>query len=158
MLFTALIVSLGYLWCNRILRVTLFFGKSVHNEPFKKIYMFFFDYWTVFSTKIQFNHELAPRSLWLFSQPKQLNLVPMSSRLTIHQAVCALRSLSIMGGIQNLIICLKMAWSEQSWVTAEWIFVNYAVDIYDFALNVLRKPLKKKVCPILWEKTVSFRW
>ena len=28
------------------------------------------------------------------------------------QAVCALRSLSIMGGIQNLIICVKMAWSE----------------------------------------------
>ena len=29
-----------------------------------------------------------------------------------QQAVCALRSLSIMGGIQNLIICLKLAWSE----------------------------------------------
>ena len=29
-----------------------------------------------------------------------------------HQALCALRSLSIMGGIQNLIISLKMAWSE----------------------------------------------
>ena len=28
------------------------------------------------------------------------------------QAVCALRSRSIMGGIQNLIICVKMAWSE----------------------------------------------
>ena len=28
------------------------------------------------------------------------------------QVVCALRSLSIMGGIQNLIICVKMAWSE----------------------------------------------
>ena len=28
------------------------------------------------------------------------------------QAVCALRSLSIMGGIQNLIICVKMARSE----------------------------------------------
>ena len=27
-------------------------------------------------------------------------------------AVCTLRSLSIMGGIQNLIICDKMAWSE----------------------------------------------
>ena len=26
--------------------------------------MFFFDYWTVFSTLIQFIHELAPRSLW----------------------------------------------------------------------------------------------
>ena len=53
--------------CNRILRVTLYFGKSVHNEPFKKIYMFFFDYWTVFSTLIQFIHELAPRSLWFAS-------------------------------------------------------------------------------------------
>ena len=34
--------------------------------------MFFFDYWTVFSTLIQFIHELAPRSLWLtvkFSLP-----------------------------------------------------------------------------------------
>ena len=41
---------------------------------------------------------------------------------------------------------------------AEWIFVNYAVDIYDFALYLFRKLLKKKVCPILWEKTVSFRW
>ena len=40
-------------------------SKSVHHEPFKKIYMFFFDYWTVFSTLIQFIHELAPRSLWL---------------------------------------------------------------------------------------------
>ena len=28
------------------------------------------------------------------------------------QVVCALRSLSIMGGIQNLIICVKMACSE----------------------------------------------
>ena len=36
-------------------------------EPFKKIYMFFFDYWTVFSTLIQFIHELAPRSLWLIN-------------------------------------------------------------------------------------------
>ena len=30
--------------CNRILRVTLYCGKSVHNEPSKKICMFFFDY------------------------------------------------------------------------------------------------------------------
>ena len=29
-----------------------------------------------------------------------------------NQVVCALRSLSIMAGIQNLIICVKMAWSE----------------------------------------------
>ena len=29
--------------------------------------MFFFDYWTVFSTLIQFIHELAPRSLWVRS-------------------------------------------------------------------------------------------
>ena len=35
-----------------------------------------------------------------------------SMRYLMLQAVCALRSLSIMGGIQNLIICLKMAWSE----------------------------------------------
>ena len=28
------------------------------------------------------------------------------------QVVCALRSLRIMGRIQNLIICVKMAWSE----------------------------------------------
>ena len=35
------------------------------------------------------------------------------SVLYVHnQAVCALRSLSITGGIQNLIICVKMAWSE----------------------------------------------
>ena len=27
--------------------------------------MFYFDYWTVFSTLIKFIHELAPRSLWL---------------------------------------------------------------------------------------------
>ena len=27
----------------------------------------------------------------------------------VNQVVCALRSLSIMGGIQNLIICVKMA-------------------------------------------------
>ena len=30
----------------------------------------------------------------------------------INQVVCALRSLSIMGGIQNQIICVKMACSE----------------------------------------------
>ena len=30
----------------------------------------------------------------------------------ISQEVCPLRSLSIMGGIQNLIICVKMAFSE----------------------------------------------
>ena len=35
------------------------------------------------------------------------------SRSRESQAVCALRSLSIMGGIQNLIICVKMAWSER---------------------------------------------
>ena len=50
---------------NHILRVTLYFGKSVHDEPSKTIYMFFFDYWTVFCTPIQFIHKLAPRSLWL---------------------------------------------------------------------------------------------
>ena len=44
----------------------LYFGKSVHHEPFKKINMFFFDHWTVFSTLIQFIHVLAPRSLWVF--------------------------------------------------------------------------------------------
>ena len=42
----------------------LYLGKTIHNEAFKKIYMFFFDHWTVFSTLIQFIHELAPRSLW----------------------------------------------------------------------------------------------
>ena len=30
-----------------------------------KRFICFFDYWTVFSTLIQFIHELAPRSLWL---------------------------------------------------------------------------------------------
>ena len=30
--------------------------------------MFFFDYWTVFSTLIQFIHELAPRSLWFLNK------------------------------------------------------------------------------------------
>ena len=72
------------------------------------------------------------------------------------QVVCALRSLSIMGGIQNLIICVKMAWSEHLDCGVN-IRVNYAVDIYDFALNLFRKLLKKKVCPIQWEKTVSVR-
>ena len=33
-------------------------------------------------------------------------------RLRRCQAVCALRSQRIMGGVQNLIICIKMAWSE----------------------------------------------
>ena len=36
----------------------------------------------------------------------------MSREFTREQVVCALRSLSIMGGIQNLISCVKMAWSE----------------------------------------------
>ena len=49
-------------------------------------------------------------------------------------------------------------WRGVNISTAEWIFVNYAVDIYNFALNLFRKLLKKKVCPILREKTVSFRW
>ena len=55
--------------------------------------------------------------------------------------VCALRSLSIMGGIQNLIICVKMAWREH--LDCGVIFVNYAVEIYDFALN-LSNSLQKK--------------
>ena len=37
---------------------------------------------------------------------------------------------------------VKMAWSEH---------LNYAVEIYDFALNLLRKLLKNKVCRILRE-------
>ena len=55
--------------------------------------------------------------------------------------VCALRSLSIIG-IQNLIICVKMAWREH--LDCGVIFVNYAVEIYDFALN-LSNSLEKKV-------------
>ena len=58
----------------------------------------------------------------------------------ISQEVCAPRLLSIMGRIQNLIICLRWRWVNTS--TAEWIFVNYAVEIYDFALILLRKLLK----------------
>ena len=42
-------------------------------------------------------------------QPRQFHLKTYSGE---SQVVCALRSLSIMGGIQNLIICVKMAWSE----------------------------------------------
>ena len=33
-------------------------------------------------------------------------------KIEMRQAVCALRSLSIMGGVQNLITCVKMACSE----------------------------------------------
>ena len=42
-------------------------------------------------------------------EPKNLKSL---KNMGAAQAVCALRSLSIMGGIQNLIICVKMAWSE----------------------------------------------
>ena len=56
--------------CNRILR-SVYFGKSVHNEPSKMMYLFFFDHWTVFSSLIQFIYELAPRSLWSFSVLKR---------------------------------------------------------------------------------------
>ena len=42
--------------------------------------MFFFDYWTVFSTLIQFIHELAPRSLWLFLENKS----PFQAHLGKH--------------------------------------------------------------------------
>ena len=37
---------------------------------------------------------------------------PKINRMLITQVVCALRSQSIMGGIQTLIICVRMAWSE----------------------------------------------
>ena len=47
-------------------------------EPFKKIYMFFFDYWTVFSTLIQFIHELAPRSLWFTTYPVNNKLISLN--------------------------------------------------------------------------------
>ena len=40
------------------------------------------------------------------------NCIPSLQPL-LDQAVCALGSLSIMGGIQNLIICVKMARSER---------------------------------------------
>ena len=39
-----------------------------------------------------------------------------------------------MGGIKNLITCVKMAWSEH--LDCGVIFVNYAVEMYDFALNL----------------------
>ena len=74
--------------CNRILRVMLYFGKSVHH------YMFFFDYWTVFSTLIQFIHELAPRSLWL-----QVVFVPIRlcrrRNLTTVSNVCEAAPISL---------------------------------------------------------------
>ena len=44
---------------------------------------------------------------------RHLTIPPLVSSVRVEtQAVCALRSLSIMGSIQNLIICVKMAWSE----------------------------------------------
>ena len=43
-------------------------------------------------------------------------------------------------------------WRGVNISTAEWIFVNYAVEMYDFALNLFRKLSKNKVCRILKEK------
>ena len=53
-------------------------------------------------------------NIYWFSSPKVwwMKSAPFHSSIHADQAVCALRSLSIMGGIQNLIICVKMAWSE----------------------------------------------
>ena len=48
------------------------------------------------------------RLVWLMHQRN----VRSQETFSLIQAVCALRSLSIMGRIQNLIICVKMAWSE----------------------------------------------
>ena len=62
----------------------------------------------------------------------------------IHQVVCALRSL-----------CLVSRWRGVNTSTAEWIFVNYAVEKYDFALKLFWKLLKNKVCRILRKKTRS---
>ena len=55
------------------------------------------------------------------SSRARLNLSSIlgSTYLDSTQVVCALRSLSIMGGIINLIICAKMAWSER--VDYGWI-------------------------------------
>ena len=72
------------------------------------------------------------------------------------------------GGVRNTIAKHHGRYSKSDHLCqdgVEWTsrlrreyFVNYAVDIYDFALNLFRKLLKKKVCPILRQKTVSFRW
>ena len=59
-----------------------------------------------------------------------------SRKLGEEQAVCALRSLSIMGDIQNLIICVKMAWSER--LDCGVNICNYAVDIYNFTASNIR--------------------
>ena len=66
---------------------------------------------------------------------------PTAHYNVIHQVVCALRSL-----------CLVSRWRGVNTSTAEWIFVNYAVEIYDFALNLFWKLLKNKVCRILRKK------
>ena len=56
---------------------------------------------------------------WMLHEKNRLKLSLRTSSLgeplltaMPEQAVCALRSLSITGGIQNLIICVKKAWSE----------------------------------------------
>ena len=43
-------------------------------------------------------------------------------------------------------------WRGVNMSTAEWIFVNYAAEIYDLALNLFQKLLKNKVCRIFREK------
>ena len=65
----------------------------------------------VYQTRIRFKMENLFPILPLVSTHLTIGLISKVSTRT-NQAVCALRSLSIMGGIQNLIICVKMAWSE----------------------------------------------
>ena len=52
----------------------------------------------------------ALATMWDYHSERGLS--PVTTLIVCYQAVCALRSLSIMGGIQNLIICVKMACSE----------------------------------------------
>ena len=69
--------------------------------------------------------------------------------------MCALGSLSIIGGIQNLISCVKMARSEHlagSDCARRGIFVKYAVEISDLALFYSRDVFKNKGYRIVGEK------
>ena len=89
--------------------------------------------------------------------PAPLDLLLRRAASLRPQVVCTLRSVSIMGGIHNLIICVKMAWSEH----------------LDCGVNIRLITLQKYTI-LLWissgsfwktksvefsrKKTVSFHW
>ena len=84
------------------------FYSTFTSEYVYAVFMLFLSSECVCAVHGSFTSEYVYAVLCYFSQANVFALFIYGT----FQAVCALRSLSIMGGIQNLIICVKMAWSE----------------------------------------------